>query len=171
MTACSDLLNSSQSSVATQKRIKVRPALIADDDDGSEDVVVEKKKPPKKEKPSITSKEIDEMASREHLETKKQIEELRKEYGTSWLQNEGAAKVLNVMNIQSSVPKSLEISAMQSSSQTAEQMLEHLFPSNDSELIDRNLTSTPIERSNRKDVSRECTFSKLTQIKPFFFYS
>lgn len=59
----------------SQKKIKKRPAEIADINDDSP-----------KEKTAVRN--IDLEGNKDHLETKKQIESLRKQYGDSWLRSE-----------------------------------------------------------------------------------
>lgn len=139
-------LNLSQLSSSTQKRIKVRPALIADDDDDDEnnDIGIEviKAVPTKDDKQRSSSVDIDEMGCREHLKTKQQIEELRKEYGDGWLHSHGASKVLDVMGIQPP-PKS-------SATQTTEEKLESLFGL-ESSSTNRDRTSTPIQQFKHAD--------------------
>lgn len=141
LTLGNDLMNTSISSTSTQKKIKIRPAIIADDDGTDETEVII-------EKTNITmsksiKNDIDEIGSRQHLETKKQIEELRHEYGDNWLHNQGATKVQNVMGIQSSLPKSDALSVFKSPAQTTEQLFESFFGK--SSPINR--TSTPINDS------------------------
>lgn len=139
-------LNLSQLSTSTQKKIKVRPALIADDDDDDEnnDIGIEviKAIPTKDDKQRSLSADIDEMGCREHLKTKQQIEELRKEYGDGWLHNQGASKVLDVMGIQPP-PKSL-------ATQTTEEKLESLFGL-ESSSASRDRTSTPVQQFKHAD--------------------
>lgn len=127
-----DDLNTSQLSSSIQKR-KVRPALIADDDN-DEDIEAVKAKPKKKEKPKLKSVDIDEMGSREHLKTKQQIEDLRKEHGDKWLHEKCASKVQEVMGMQ-----------VQSDQKTTEEKLEDIFGLNDIAAINRNQTSTPVQ--------------------------
>lgn len=125
-------MNTSQLSSSIQKR-KVRPALIADDDN-DEDIEAVKAKPKKKEKPKLKSVDIDEMGSREHLKTKQQIEDLRKEHGDKWLHEKCASKVQEVMGMQ-----------VQSDQKTTEEKLEDIFGLNDIAAINRNQTSTPVQ--------------------------
>lgn len=125
-------MNTSQLSSSTQKR-KVRPALIADDDN-DEEIEAVKAKPKKKEKPKRKSVDIDEMGSREHLKTKQQIEDLRKEHGDKWLHEKGASKVQEVMGMQ-----------VQSDQKTTEEKIECIFGLDDIAAINRNQTSTPVQ--------------------------
>lgn len=170
-------MNTSQLSLSTQKRIKVRPALIADDDDeDNKDDTVEtiREKSIQKDKSSTTPQELDEMISRDHLETKKQIEDLRKEYGDGWLRTQGATKVQNVMGIQASAPKSNELFGLNSHAETTEEMLEKYFDRKISESKHDNRTSTPIPESDgtlSSDVSH--TYLELTLKifnNSFFFF-
>lgn len=144
LTTTSDL-GTSQISTSSQKRIKVRPALIADDDndDGIEIVA---SKPTKMGKAKPAAPEIEKMGSREHLKTKKQIEDLRKEYGDGWLQCQSASKVQDVMGIQ--VP--IKIATQKSTEQVLESMFHFGTPPNFSKL-DQTLTSTPIQQSQHHD--------------------
>lgn len=137
-------LGVSQISTSSQKRIKVRPALIADDDNDEGIEIVASK--PSKKKNSLTaeSPKLEKMGSREHLKTKQQIEDLRQEYGDGWLQCQSASKVQDVMGIQvpikSTTPK------------TTEEKLESMFnlgtPPN---VSNEQLTSTPIQKSKQRD--------------------
>lgn len=167
-----DSLNTSQTSL---RKIRVRPAIIADDDSNDEFEVVrvkpkKKKTPLKVEVPTVF---------REHLETKKQIEELSKciivvpsskqpvwfvaivvsgkEYGDDWLHSQGATKVQNVMGIPSSMPKSSGIFGIKSPTQTTEQLIDNLFRDEDHDDEDNSgqttikkeqqRTSTPISKN------------------------
>lgn len=145
MSSTANDLNTSQISSSTQKKIKVKPALIADDDNDDDGIEVVKTKPSnKKDKTKPSSGNINEMGSQEHLKTKHQIEELRKEYGDGWLHSKGASEVLNVMGIQ--VPVKI-------SSQTTEEKLESLFGlDRTSTAINRDQTSTPIQQFKQADV-------------------
>lgn len=140
-------MNASQSSVTTQKKIKVRPAIISDAD-GFEDVEIVKEKKAKKKKKKAEVKNIDEMGNREHLETKKQIEELRQEYGDSWLHSKGASKVQNVMGIQPPLSTSSDLGEFKSAEQKAEQSLEEFLNLDSTQKIDRERTSTPIDKKS-----------------------
>ncbi|XP_031624561.1 serine/threonine-protein kinase 11-interacting protein isoform X2 [Contarinia nasturtii] len=132
-------LSTSQISSSTQKKIKVRPALIADDDNDDGVEVIVKSKPPKQDKPIPTSANIDEMRCREHLKTKQQIEELRNEYGDEWLHSKGASKVQDVMGI---TPNQAPV---KQSIQTTEERLENLFGFENTSPINRDRTSTPVQ--------------------------
>lgn len=139
-TETSQLLSISQMNL---KRMKVKPAAIADDDDDTIDDQSENALNISIKGESMMSEksfEIDGMGNREHLETKKQIEEIRKEYGNDWLNSKGATKVQNVMGIQASPVKPLG-----KSPQTTEQMLERLFGMNSSTSSNQQRSSTPIQ--------------------------
>lgn len=136
-------MTASQLSTSTQKRIKVRPALIADDDndDGVEIVTTT---PSKKHSLKLESPKLERMGSREHLKTKQQIEDLRKEYGDGWLQCKSASKVQDVMGIQAPI-KSLSL-------KTTEEKLESMFNLGSSSTISgEHHTSTPIQKSKYRD--------------------
>ncbi|XP_055302983.1 serine/threonine-protein kinase 11-interacting protein isoform X2 [Sitodiplosis mosellana] len=138
-------LSTSQLSTSTQKKIKVRPADIRDDDDNNDDdddgIEIVKAKPPKKEKRKSSTASgidgIDEMGSQEHLKTKKQIEDLRKEYGDDWLHSK---EVQDMMGIQAPI---------RISSPTTEEKLETLYGLESK--INRDRTSTPIQQSKHAD--------------------
>lgn len=130
-------------SSTTQKRSKIRPALIVEDDN-DEGITIVAGKSAKKEKELKVAKPVDEINSQDHLETKKQIEDLRKEYGDGWLHSQGATKVQDVMGIQ--VP-------VKTVAQTAEERLENLFGLDSPAAINRDRTSTPIERWTYMDLA------------------
>lgn len=150
----SDVLNISQMSTATQKRIKVRPALIADDEsnnDEEDEVEVIHEKPRKKDEPQSKTAEIEDQSNQEHLETKKQIEDLRREYGDSWLHSKSASKVQNVMGIQHVPLSRSSVFVSSQSPQTTEQMLENLFGLESSTDADQR-TSTPVHNQNQTGI-------------------
>lgn len=132
-------LSTSQISTSTQKKIKVRPALIADDDNDDDGIEIVKAKPPKKEKSKPSSAKSDGAGNQEHLKTKKQIEDLRKEYGDEWLHSK---EVQDVMGIQA---------PFKISSQTTEERLENLFGLESTSRINRDQTSTPIQQLKHAD--------------------
>lgn len=145
-------MNVSQTS---QRKVKVRRAIIADvgDEENSDDCVSKEKRA--KSSSSKTKDIIETLeGSKDHLETKKQIEDLRKEYGDSWLQSHGATKVQNVMGIQSSLPKVEGISCFKSPPETTEQLIENLFGENIGK-ISNNQTSTPVNNKNRMDTTAQ----------------
>lgn len=137
-------LGTSQISTSSQKRIKVRPALIADDDN-DEGIEIVKSKPTKKGKTKPASPKIDEMGNREHLKTMKQIEDLREEYGDSWLQFQSASKVQDVMGIQAPV----RVTPLT----TTEQKLESMFNLDMTMNTSRELSSTPIQQFRHSDIA------------------
>lgn len=70
-----------------QKKLRPRPAQIDDgspDEDGDDRIVFAENS---KRKLSIISVNMTEIGDKEHLKTKKQIEQMRKDYGNVWLQN------------------------------------------------------------------------------------
>lgn len=147
-------MNVSQTS---QRKVKIRRAIIADvgDEDNNDDNVSTEKK---SKSSSSKSKDITETfeGSKDHLKTKKQIEDLRKEYGDAWLQSHGATKVQNVMGIQSSLPKAEGLSCFKSAPQTTEQLIENLFGENIGK-VSNNLTSTPVSRSRMDGTVQSAT--------------
>lgn len=133
----------SQLSTSTQKRIKVRPALIADDEN-DEDIEIVATKPSKKHSLKSDSPQLERMGSREHLKTKQQIEDLRKEYGDGWLQCQSASKVQDVMGIQ--------VPVKSTSLKTTEEKLESMFNLCSSPTISsQQHTSTPIQKAKHRD--------------------
>lgn len=79
----SDIVASKQS----QRKMKKRPAVIADiTDDQLKDKTVAKNVIPE--------------GNKDHLETKKQIETLRKQYGDGWLHRQGATMVHDVLGME-----------------------------------------------------------------------
>lgn len=147
--------------------MKVKPATIADDDDIDDQSENALNISIKDESIKEKSFEIDEMGKREHLETKKQIEELRKEYGVDWLNSKGATKVQNVMGIQASPAKPLG-----KSPQTTEQMLERFFGMNVSTSSNQHRSSTPIQNDIGLGHSpTEVSYNKVFQTpSSFHFY-
>lgn len=165
-----DSLNTSQTST---KKVRVQAAFIVDDDSTEDTNIVKEETKPKKKQPKVTVTS----ACSEHLETKKQIEELSmfrtflllkrpnqnkctlfaigKEYGDAWLHSHGATKVQSVMGIQSSVPKSGGFFGMKSPTQTTEQLIDNLFRDEDGDSskahidTEQQRTSTPMNK-NRK---------------------
>lgn len=163
-------LSTSQISTSTQKKIKVRPALIADDEDNDDDddgIEIVQAKPTKKEKKksssSVSSIGIIEPESQEHLKTMKQIEDLRKEYGDEWLHSK---EVQDVMGIQAPIR----------TGQTTEEKLANMFGLESTSKINR--TSTPIQHLKHADFAHSPTevwhFSTLFKFLRFidtFFYT
>lgn len=87
----------SSSVISTQRKIKVRQAIISEESPVNST--------PKKGKVSVKLfQEI--VGNKDHLETKKQIEELRKKFGSEWLQRESAHLVKNVIGFESTSPQS-----------------------------------------------------------------
>lgn len=117
--------------------------MIADDDN-DEGIEIVAAKPSKKNSLTAESPQFERKGSREHLKTKQQIEDLRKEYGDGWLQCQSASKVQDVMGIQ--VPtKPVPL-------KTTEEKLESLFnlesPPN---VSNEHFSSTPIQKSKHRD--------------------
>lgn len=143
-------LGTSQISISSQRRIKVRPALIADDDqENDEEIEVIKSKPSKKRKPKPASPKIDEMGNREHLKTMKQIEDLREEHGDRWLQCQSASKVQDAMGIQPTI----KTTPLKSTEQRLESMFNLDSPAN----ISTALSSTPIQQYRHGDFAHSPT--------------
>lgn len=126
----------SSSVISTQKKIKVRQAII------SEESAVNSTQ--KKGKVSVKLfQEI--VGNKDHLETKKQIEELRKKFGSEWLQRESAHLVKNVIGFESSSPQSQSTKSHGNYFElddTAESD-KQLNISSDQEIIGGTSTSTP----------------------------
>lgn len=109
----------------TQKKFKVRQAVIADIDDNC---IKEK----------TTAKSITLEGNKDHLETKKQIESLRKQYGDGWLHSQGATMVHSVLGIENErVEKPI------SSEEMIQSLLEETIGASVPKTADC-LTSTPI---------------------------
>lgn len=138
-TAGYDSMNSSQISV-TQKKLKARRAVIADSNE--DDVSKALKRSTSSDKSKDISQTLE--GNKDHLETKKQIEELRNKYGDSWLHSHGASKVHSVIGISSPVASSANGSYFKAGPpETTEQLIENFFgtdPSMDGE----QRTSTPL---------------------------
>lgn len=79
--------NSTNDLTKPLRKIKKRPAVIADINDES-----------LKEKSAVTNIILE--GNKDHLETKKQIESLRKQYGDGWLHRRGATMVHGVLGIE-----------------------------------------------------------------------
>ncbi|XP_062545244.1 serine/threonine-protein kinase 11-interacting protein isoform X2 [Armigeres subalbatus] len=88
-------------SIISQKKIKVRRAIICDDDPSD-------KVSQYGTKQDVSTKENSLETSCEHLETKKQIENLRKKYGSEWLQSQAGDMVKNVIGFDPSMNKEFE---------------------------------------------------------------
>lgn len=135
-------MSSSQIS-STQKKLKARRAFIADESEENSKNL-KRKTSGDKTKDIILSLE----GNKEHLETKKQIEDLRKQYGDSWLHSQGAsAKVHDVIGIPSPLPDPDGVNYFKSAPpDTTEQLIENFFGS-DSSFNNDNRTSTPVNKS------------------------
>lgn len=146
-TTGNDSMNSSQISTSTQKKLKARRAFIADN---CEENCKEFKRSTSvgKTKDIIESLE----GNKEHLETKKQIENLRDEYGDSWLHSQGASKVHGVIGI--SPAPDTENYFKAGPPETTAQLIENFFgrqPSLDNDYR----TSTPLTRSQNDDIKNK----------------
>ncbi|XP_055596740.1 uncharacterized protein LOC129746859 isoform X2 [Uranotaenia lowii] len=80
------------SSITSQKRIKVRRAIISEDDVTNEEPIT-----PKAAKPVLNPSGSNLESSRDHLETKKQLENIRQQFGSEWLQSQAGDMVKNVI--------------------------------------------------------------------------
>ncbi|XP_065078704.1 serine/threonine-protein kinase 11-interacting protein isoform X2 [Ochlerotatus camptorhynchus] len=89
------------SSTMSQKKIKVRRAIICEDDSNE-------KSQPQVPKGETSASENSLETSRDHLETKKQIESLRRQYGSEWLQSQSGDMLKNVIGIDPSTDKEYE---------------------------------------------------------------
>lgn len=154
-----------QISTTSQKRIKVRPALIADDDNDEGNEIVSTTKPSKKRSSlQLESPKLERMGSLEHLKTKQQIEDLRKEYGDSWMQGQSATKVQDVMGIQ--VP--IKTTPFKTTEERLERMFNLESPPNVS--TSEQLTSTPIQKSKLRDFGHSPAEVTVTEVKNFPFF-
>lgn len=117
--------------------------MIADDDN-DEEIEIVTTKPSKKRSSLAESPKLEKIGSREHLKTKQQIEDLRKEYGDGWLQCQSASKVQDVMGIQAPI-KTTPL-------KTTEEKLESMFNLGSlPNVSNEQLTSTPILKSKHRD--------------------
>lgn len=127
--SANDPMNTSQTSLITQKRIKARQAIITDDD-------IEIINEPKKEEPKPDIMDLS--ANQTHLEMMKKIEDIRHEHGDSWLQNQTAIDEMDRMGI----PTTSNPLKM---TKTAEQFFDEIC---DTTALSNPRTSTPVEDSN-----------------------
>lgn len=126
-------------SIISNKRVKVREAQIAEE--SAETIQEEREK-----RQSLEH-------NREHLETKKQIESLREQYGADWLQTQGGEMLQSVVGFETSraSPGAKEFinqilqAEMTSSQASAATVIEKDFAS------DTLMSSTPIQRSKIGD--------------------
>uniref|UniRef100_A0A182K0A9 LKB1 serine/threonine kinase interacting protein 1 N-terminal domain-containing protein n=1 Tax=Anopheles christyi TaxID=43041 RepID=A0A182K0A9_9DIPT len=89
-------------SVVSQKKLRVRRAVISESD--NEDTTARKYSMDASK--AITSLKI--ASNREHLETKKTLEELRSQYGSEWLQSQAGHMVKNVIGFDPGLDKEYE---------------------------------------------------------------
>lgn len=116
--------------------------MIADDDNDEEiEILATKSSSRRLSKPE--SPKLEARCSREHLKTKQQIEDLRKEYGDGWLQCQSASKVQDVMGIQ--------VPIRTTPSKTTEEKLESMFNLGSLSNVSSEHTSTPIQKSIHRD--------------------
>lgn len=130
-------------SVISQKKLRVRRAVISESDNEVSNT----------RKYSVDAgKVIDSMiteSNREHLETKKTLEELRNQYGSEWLQSQAGHMVKNVIGFDPGMDKEYESVAhyqrtnSQSSPQIAATEQTADTHKNDPH-VERERTSTPI---------------------------
>ncbi|XP_037024517.1 serine/threonine-protein kinase 11-interacting protein isoform X2 [Bradysia coprophila] len=121
-----------------KKNVKKRPAEIADINDDSA-------------KEKTAAKSINFEGNKDHLETKRQIESLRKQYGDGWLHSQGASMVHEVLGI-----KSDNIERSYSSEQMLQSLLEEsgaVPPKSDDCLTSTPNISTVATSSADLDVS------------------
>lgn len=137
-----DMKDDISSSVFTQKKIKVRRAIISESSPADDN-----KKEASKVELNASSDSFE--SKREHLETKKQIENLRKRYGSEWLQNQAGEMVKNVIGYDPTMEKEFE-SAMHYESVTRKPTKHMPFAISKDNTFDRTgdtmQTSTPVDR-------------------------
>ncbi|XP_058455943.1 uncharacterized protein LOC131433132 isoform X2 [Malaya genurostris] len=135
------------SSVISQKRIKVRRAIISESEQDEKNCATVEQADP-----NASTKSLE--FSNDHLETKKQIEKLRKQYGSEWLQSQAGNMVKNVIGFDPSSEKEFE-SVMHyendshrvtMSSTISSQSLRIVSTASKKEFEDSMITSTPVDR-------------------------
>ncbi|XP_038109345.1 uncharacterized protein LOC6041308 isoform X2 [Culex quinquefasciatus] len=130
------------SSIISQKKIKVRRAIISEDEPSESNQ-------PKVTKVELTAASANSLeTSRDHLETKKQLENLRKQYGSEWLQSQAGDMVKNVIGFDPSTEKEFESvmhyeSDSKRSATTAPIDTNHFDQSGGDAMM---MTSTPVDR-------------------------
>lgn len=129
----SDGNSTNDTSKPSLKRIKKRPAVIADINDDS-----------LKEKTATTNVILE--GNKDHLETKKQIESLRKEYGDGWLHSRGAIMVHDVLGMENE-----RIAKSTSCEQMIQSMLEETVAALPKKVL--YATSTPNKVSQEENLS------------------
>ncbi|XP_055639724.1 serine/threonine-protein kinase 11-interacting protein isoform X2 [Toxorhynchites rutilus septentrionalis] len=145
-----DLRDAMSASIVSQRRIKVRRAVISDNDMGDANQHLESKA-----ESDTVAKGLE--TNQDHLETKKQIESLRKQYGSEWLQNQAGDMVKNVIGYDSSVEKiyesamhyenEIQIMKKNDHSQASERgTVDSILVCNSNETEHSIRTSTPEER-------------------------
>ncbi|XP_058820320.1 uncharacterized protein LOC131682671 isoform X2 [Topomyia yanbarensis] len=138
------------SSVISQKRIKVRRAIISEGEPESSSGMTDSKL-------DLTTSTKSLEISNDHLETKKQIENLRRQYGCEWLQSQAGDMVKNVIGFDPTSEKEFE-SVMHYKNDSNEAMVVSTIPSQSLSIVgttsgresdhidDSMITSTPIDR-------------------------
>lgn len=140
-----DSMNSSQISV-TQKKLKARRAFIADSNEEENGKELNRSTTSDKGKDIIQNLG----GNKDHLETKKQIEDLRKQYGDSWLHSQGASKVHSVIGIPSPATNPDNRSFFKTGPpETTEQLIENFFGTQPNLDADHR-TSTPLNKGTDK---------------------
>ncbi|XP_021700216.1 serine/threonine-protein kinase 11-interacting protein isoform X1 [Aedes aegypti] len=143
------------SSIISQKKIKVRRAIICEDDPTEASPQYDTKREVSAANSSLET-------SRDHLETKKKIESLRKQYGSEWLQSQAGSMVKNVIGFDPSVGKEFEsvlhyegerknTKSESASSAPKTISVEISIASTKRDNTDENIkTSTPVDRDSSK---------------------
>uniref|UniRef100_A0A1Q3FB54 Putative leucine-rich repeat protein n=1 Tax=Culex tarsalis TaxID=7177 RepID=A0A1Q3FB54_CULTA len=147
-----DVREDMSSSIISQKKIKVRRAIISEDDPSERN----QSKVSKVELTAASANSLE--TSRDHLETKKQLESLRKQYGSEWLQSQAGDMVKNVIGFDPSSEKEFE-SVMHYESELQKATSKRSATANvtapidtsvlnhfDQSVGDTMMTSTPVDR-------------------------
>lgn len=143
-TIVNDSMNSSQISTS-QKKLKARRAFIAD---GNEETAKASKKSSSTEKTKDIMQSLS--GNKDHLETKKQIENLRKQYGDSWLNSQGASSMVHdVIGIPTPQPDASAGNLFRTNGppETTEQLIENFFGNTRS----YQRTSTPVDNQGQQN--------------------
>uniref|UniRef100_A0A182LZH7 LKB1 serine/threonine kinase interacting protein 1 N-terminal domain-containing protein n=1 Tax=Anopheles culicifacies TaxID=139723 RepID=A0A182LZH7_9DIPT len=91
-------------SVISQKKLRVRRAVISESD--NEDTITRKHSVDASK--AINSMITHSESNREHLETKRALEKLRNQYGSEWLQSQAGHMVKNVIGFDPAIDKEYE---------------------------------------------------------------
>lgn len=138
-----DSMTSSQTSTS-QKKLKARRAFIAD---GSEENAKDLKRSTSAEKTKDIMQSL--AGNKDHLETKKQIESLRKQYGDSWLHSQGASSMVHdVIGIPTPQPDPNGANLFRTNGppETTEQLIDNFFGNDRS----YQRTSTPVDKQGER---------------------